>query len=124
MDTTDEQYLRLIELLSNYDSTLEQLQKGFQDGYIQLSRSNYYNKDSLRGNYGEDYWDETYIGQLMATVEEKNSKVVVEIVKRKAQDKQEKKEEEDNKLTQRKKERSQKSKKLRVTNLNKTMTQF
>ncbi|CAI4511439.1 CFS_G0024130.mRNA.1.CDS.1 [Saccharomyces cerevisiae] len=92
MDTTDEQYLRLIELLSNYDSTLEQLQKGFQDGYIQLSRSNYYNKDSLRGNYGEDYWDETYIGQLMATVEEKNSKVVVEIVKRKAQDKQEKKE--------------------------------
>lgn len=50
-----------------------------------------------------DYWDETYIGQLMATVEEKNSKVVVEIVKRKAQDKQEKKEEEDNKLTQRKK---------------------
>ncbi|CAI4485489.1 CNT_collapsed_G0023300.mRNA.1.CDS.1 [Saccharomyces cerevisiae] len=103
MDTTDEQYLRLIELLSNYDSTLEQLQKGFQDGYIQLSRSNYYNKDSLRGNYGEDYWDETYIGQLMATVEEKNSKVVVEIVKRKAQDEQEKKEEEDNKLTQRKK---------------------
>lgn len=103
MNATDEQYLRLLELLSNYNSTLEQLQKGFRDGYIQLSRSNFYNKDSLRGNYGKDYWDKTYMGQLMATVEKTDSKLVVDIVRRKIQDKQEKKEEEDNKLTQRKK---------------------
>ncbi|CAI6473423.1 AKR_HP2_G0023590.mRNA.1.CDS.1 [Saccharomyces cerevisiae] len=108
-DTTDEQYLRLIELLSNYDSTLEQLQKGFQDGYIQLSRSNYYNKDSLRGNYGEDYWDETYIGQLMATVEEKLQGSCRNRQK-KAEDKQERERGRDNKLTQRKRNEARKAK--------------
>ena len=98
-----DRYLRLIELLANYDSALEQLQKGFQDGYIQLSRSNYYNKDSLRGNYGKDYWDKNYTGQLMAIVEEKSSKPVFDIVKRKVQDTHENEKEQDNTLIHRKK---------------------
>ncbi|EHN02096.1 Vma22p [Saccharomyces cerevisiae x Saccharomyces kudriavzevii VIN7] len=102
-NATDGQYLRLIELLADYDSTLEQLQKGFQDGHIHLSRSNYYNKDSLRGNYGKDYWDKTYAGQLMATVDDSNSKSVIDIVKRKVQENEETKKEEDSTLVQRKK---------------------
>lgn len=105
MNATDGEHLRLLELLADYNSTLEQLQKGFQDGYIQLSRSNYYNKDSLRGNYGKDYWDETYVGQLAAAVEESSSKLVMDIVKRNPQENQvaDETKEEDNTLTQRKK---------------------
>ncbi|KOG99123.1 Vma22p [Saccharomyces eubayanus] len=105
MNASDGQHLRLLELLADYDSTLEQLQKGFQDGYIQLSRSNYYNKDSLRGNYGKDYWDETYVGQLVAAVDESSSKLVIDIVKRNPQEDQvaDVTKEEDNTLIQRKK---------------------
>lgn len=60
--TEQDLYLLLVRKLSLYDTLLEQLQTGFQNGFNQLSRANYYNKDSLRGSYGQDYWDETFVG--------------------------------------------------------------
>lgn len=62
-------YLEVIELLDKYDLLLEQLECAMKDGFFNLSRSNYYNKNSLRGSYGKDYWDNTYIGQQFVRVD-------------------------------------------------------
>ncbi|AQZ11175.1 VMA22 (YHR060W) [Zygosaccharomyces parabailii] len=61
----EEDLLELLKLLSLYDLLLEQLQKSLSEGFSLLGRANYHNKDSLRGRYGRDYWDESYEGQLM-----------------------------------------------------------
>ncbi|EDO14918.1 hypothetical protein Kpol_1005p5 [Vanderwaltozyma polyspora DSM 70294] len=61
---SDESSLEVLELLSKYNGLLEQLQKGFGEGFSNLGRANYHNKDALRGRYGRDYWDETYEGEL------------------------------------------------------------
>lgn len=58
----EESYLKLLQKLSIYDELLEQLQVSFSDGFSHLSRANYHNKDSLRGRYGKDYWDEKFAG--------------------------------------------------------------
>ncbi|CCC66718.1 hypothetical protein NCAS_0A01600 [Naumovozyma castellii] len=69
MDTNgDAPYVRLVSLLAEYDSLLEQLQSSMSDGFHNLSRANYFNKDSLRGSYGVDYWDESYIGELTVEI--------------------------------------------------------
>lgn len=62
----DKEVLELLRLLSEYDSLLEQLSKAMGDGFANISRANYYNKDTLRGKYGKDYWDEAYEGQVEA----------------------------------------------------------
>lgn len=61
----EKECLELLKLLSRYDLLLEQLQKSMSEGFSQLGRANYHNKDSLRGRYGRDYWDESYEGQLI-----------------------------------------------------------
>lgn len=66
----DQRYLELLKLLARYDLLLEQLQKSMRDGFQNLGRANYHNKDTLRGRYGSDYWDESYEGQL--TVEKRS----------------------------------------------------
>lgn len=68
----DDLYLRLIKKLAEYDSLLEQLQSSFQDGFHHLSRANYHNKDTLRGTYGRDYWDETYTGHRYVSIDGKH----------------------------------------------------
>lgn len=60
----DVDYLELLKQLSRYDLLLEQLQKTMKEGYQNLGRANYHNKDTLRGRYGPDYWDESYEGQI------------------------------------------------------------
>lgn len=60
----DDHYIDLLEKLSKYNSLLEQLQKQMSDGFINLSRANFHNKDSLRGRYGSDYYDESYEGLI------------------------------------------------------------
>lgn len=74
----EEGYLKLLQKLSTYDELLEQLQVSFSDGFSHLSRANYHNKDSLRGRYGKDYWDEKFAGTQFIQVHgsrfSKNSK--------------------------------------------------
>lgn len=65
----DQKHMDLLQLLSRYDFLLEQLQKSMSDGFNNLCRANYHNKDSLRGRYGMDYWDETYEGQLITEID-------------------------------------------------------
>lgn len=60
----EKDHLELLRLLARYDALLEQLQKTMSEGFGQLSRANYHNKDSLRGRYGSDYWDKSYDGHL------------------------------------------------------------
>lgn len=68
-------YLTLLEQLSQYDFELEQLSKCFVDGFNQLSRANYYNKDSLFGSkYGSMYYDMNYEGQLYIKLTEDDSR--------------------------------------------------
>lgn len=47
---------------------LEQLQAGLSAGFNHLSRANYHNKDSIRGRYGRDYWDNTFTGTQFISV--------------------------------------------------------
>ncbi|SMN18448.1 similar to Saccharomyces cerevisiae YHR060W VMA22 Peripheral membrane protein that is required for vacuolar H+-ATPase (V-ATPase) function [Maudiozyma saulgeensis] len=64
----DEQYLTLLESISTYDMLLDQLQKSMSEGFIDLGRANFHNKDSLRGRYGSDYYDESYEGLIEAHI--------------------------------------------------------
>ena len=64
----------LLDQLATYDSLLEQLQRSFSDGFINLSRANYYNKDTLRGKYGMDYYDESYPGQVFVNIDKGTGK--------------------------------------------------
>ena len=66
--SNDELYQQLVKALALYDSLLEQLQSSFQDGFHLMSRANYHNKQSLRGSYGQDYWDETYTGSRFVKI--------------------------------------------------------
>ncbi|CUS22181.1 LAQU0S04e10066g1_1 [Lachancea quebecensis] len=59
--------IELLKLLEAYDFLLEQLQASFSAGFYQLSRANYHNKDSIRGRYGSDYWDQTFKGTQFIT---------------------------------------------------------
>lgn len=61
----DQEYLELLKLLAQYDLLLEQLQNSMSAGFQNLGRANYHNKDTLRGRYGSDYWDESYEGQVI-----------------------------------------------------------
>lgn len=62
---SESEYLDLLEELERYDYELEQLSKGFSDGFYQLSRANYHNKDSINGGkYGSLNYDMNYEGQL------------------------------------------------------------
>ncbi|QLG70466.1 hypothetical protein HG535_0A04060 [Zygotorulaspora mrakii] len=65
----DDSYIGLLKLLAKYDLLLEQFQKSMADGFYNLGRANYHNKDSLRGRYGMDYWDRSYEGQLVADID-------------------------------------------------------
>ena len=71
----DELLSCLLDQLATYDSLLEQLQRSFSDGFINLSRANYYNKDTLRGKYGMDYYDESYPGQVFVDVDKGTGKL-------------------------------------------------
>ncbi|KAH7589163.1 uncharacterized protein GVI51_D03729 [Nakaseomyces glabratus] len=64
----DHDMIQLLQLLADYDALLEQLSKSMHDGFNNISRANYHNKDALRGKYGKDYWDDGYVGQVMAEV--------------------------------------------------------
>lgn len=81
----DQKHMDLLQLLVRYDFLLEQLQKSMSDGFNNLCRANYHNKDSLRGRYGRDYWDETYEGQLVVETDTSGN---VNIVKRKIREEQ------------------------------------
>lgn len=67
----------LLKQLSKYDLLLEQLQKSMTDGFYNLGRANYHNKDSLRGRYGMDYWDKSYGGELAVNVDKEGSMSVI-----------------------------------------------
>lgn len=69
--TKDEIYVDLARQLEEYDQLLEQLQASMSKGFYNLSRANFHNKDSLRGKYGMDYYDENYIGQFQLEFDEK-----------------------------------------------------
>lgn len=73
MMTEDDIYQLIVKNLATYDSLLEQLQASFEEGYHQLSRANYHNKNTLRGSYGKDYWDETYTGNRYISINDKHS---------------------------------------------------
>lgn len=69
-------YLSLLEQLNQYDFELEQLSKCFIEGFNQLSRANYYNKDSLFGSkYGSMYYDMNYEGQLYVQINENENQL-------------------------------------------------
>lgn len=76
----DEKCLELLKLLSKYDLLLEQLQKNMTEGFQNLGRANYHNKDTLRGRYGSDYWDESYEGQLFVERQEDDTLSIVKQV--------------------------------------------
>ncbi|CAR24083.1 Vma22p [Lachancea thermotolerans CBS 6340] len=61
--------VELLKQLEAYDFLLEQLQAGFSAGFYQLSRANYHNKDTIRGRYGSDYWDQTFKGTQFITAQ-------------------------------------------------------
>lgn len=60
-------------MMSTYDMLLEQLQKSISEGFIDLGRANFHNKDSLRGRYGSDYYDESYEGLIEARIKDDGS---------------------------------------------------
>ena len=60
----------LLKKLSEYDVLLDRLQGQMADGFYNLSRANYHNKDSLRGSYGRDYWDQTFAGTRFVRIEQ------------------------------------------------------
>lgn len=66
----EKDHLELLKLLARYDTLLEQLQRTMSEGFSQLGRANYHNKDSLRGRYGSDYWNNSYEGHLRAQIDE------------------------------------------------------
>lgn len=68
----DEKYLALLEQLTKYDMLLEQLQKTMSEGFINLGRANFHNKDSLRGRYGSDYYDESFEGLVEVRIADKD----------------------------------------------------
>ncbi|CCH58100.1 hypothetical protein TBLA_0A03000 [Henningerozyma blattae CBS 6284] len=70
-------YLELLKKLNDYDQSLDILQSNFKDGMYHLSRANYHNKDSLRGNYGEDYWDNTYEGHFTVNIDSKTNHISI-----------------------------------------------
>lgn len=73
---SDVEYLKLLEELNQYDYELEQLQQFFTNGFNQLSRANYHNKNSMfGGNYGSMYYDMNYEGQLYVEMDDKDHKV-------------------------------------------------
>ncbi|CDO92347.1 unnamed protein product [Kluyveromyces dobzhanskii CBS 2104] len=74
----DEIYDAIVTKLAVYDSLLEQLQSSFQEGFHNLSRANYHNKDALRGSYGKDYWDENYTGYRYVRIDDEHSVSEVE----------------------------------------------
>lgn len=76
-EAMNDEYLNLVELLFKYDELLEQLQTCMSEGYTNLGRANYHNKDSLRGRYGRDYWDELYIGELIVTYSKEDSQYTI-----------------------------------------------
>ncbi|CAL9729704.1 vacuolar ATPase assembly protein Vma22p [Monosporozyma unispora] len=79
---SDDQYLKLLEELNQYDYELEQLSQFFSIGFNQLSRANYYNKDSMvGGKYGSMYYDMNYEGQLYVYIDKKDN--LMDILKKK-----------------------------------------
>lgn len=70
-----------LKLLAEYDSLLEQLAKTMGDGFANISRANYHNKDTLRGKYGKDYWDDAYEGQLEAVCDGDDIDIVKKQIK-------------------------------------------
>ncbi|QLL33398.1 hypothetical protein HG536_0E03090 [Torulaspora globosa] len=75
----DADYLELLRLLSRYDLLLEQLQKTMGEGFQNLGRANYHNKNALRGRYGSDYWDECYEGQIAVERQNDGSVSIVKL---------------------------------------------
>lgn len=71
-NNNDEKYLDLLEQLNKYDMLLEQLQRTMSEGFINLGRANFHNKDSLRGRYGSDYYDESFEGLIEVRISDKN----------------------------------------------------
>ncbi|CCF58103.1 hypothetical protein KAFR_0D04550 [Kazachstania africana CBS 2517] len=76
---SNEQYIELVGQLSRYNELLDALQLNFNEGFYNLARANFHNKDSLRGKYGKDYYDESYKGQYEIKIDEE---VKYEVVKR------------------------------------------
>ncbi|CCK68893.1 Vma22p KNAG_0B04590 [Huiozyma naganishii CBS 8797] len=73
----DAPYIDVLKQLSQYDYLLEQLQQNMADGFFRLSRANFHNKDSLRGRYGQDYYDHSYVGQWTVLIHD-NEHVTLE----------------------------------------------
>lgn len=63
------EHLELLKKLSQYNYLLEQLEQNFTSGFSNLTKANFHNKDSLRGKYGQDYYDLTYEGQLTVHID-------------------------------------------------------
>ncbi|AGO09943.1 AaceriAAL048Wp [[Ashbya] aceris (nom. inval.)] len=78
----DDDLIRLLKKLSEYDVLLDRLQGQMTDGFYNLSRANYHNKDSLRGSYGSDYWDQTFAGTQFVRIE--RDRVILEETEAKA----------------------------------------
>ena len=77
--SADDEYVQLLAELSQYNMLLEQLQSTLAEGFINLGRANFHNKDSLRGRYGADYYDESFTGLFTAAIDKDNhvSKVAI-----------------------------------------------
>lgn len=56
------EYGRLFSLLAEYDTKLDRLKDTLSQGFYNLSKANFYNKDSITSSYGSDYWDSNFTG--------------------------------------------------------------
>ncbi|SCU96534.1 LAFA_0G06810g1_1 [Lachancea sp. 'fantastica'] len=73
---SEEDCTQLLELLARYDFLLEQLEVSFTDGFQNLSRANFHNKDAVRGRYGSDYWDEKFRGSQFVSFRDSNASLM------------------------------------------------
>ncbi|GMM54043.1 Vma22 protein [Maudiozyma humilis] len=110
--SADDEYVQLLAELSQYNMLLEQLQSTLAEGFINLGRANFHNKDSLRGRYGADYYDESFTGLFTAAIDKDNhvSKVAIPEPVQESSDEKSGAAKDDEKTTRQRKDKSVKSK--------------
>ena len=111
-NSSDNEYVQLMAELSQYNMLLEQLQSTMSEGFINLGRANFHNKDSLRGRYGADYYDESFPGLFTVSIDKKDhfSKVAIPEASPESSDEQAQDEEDEEKVIRQRKEKSEKKK--------------
>lgn len=62
--------LTIIDKLVQLDMLREQLERSMSDGFAQLARANFHNRDAISIRYGRDYWNENYEGCWSVDVNE------------------------------------------------------